>query len=197
MRAHATFLALGALLACSSSPHFTPPQPCAADTDCAAHERCLFALDAGCDAQSVCVATSATSSCAPAPFIACDGTETCVDCSTPIGFWIAPVADGPEFGPSCACEPDAGAKPPGTPCASAADCGLLQVCVYAVSEGCSATPTCQDEYCGDCPVFVDPYCNCQGTTIYESCGKIPDGFLDVPVASQGACDAGALDASTE
>ena len=181
------------LVACSPSTQFEGTKTCASIADCDPGQRCVFPVASGCDAKAVCVTPGDASCTSPIALAGCDDSLVCGACDTP-GYAPAPVVDT-WTGSKCACASDAGAKPPGTPCANDSDCGALQVCVYAVSAGCTATLGCQDQYCGDCPVFTEPFCGCDGKTIYASCGTVPDGFLRTPVASEGYCDAGVSDAA--
>ena len=121
-----------------------------------------------------------TTDCAPGE--ACDGfdidsgTSFCESCSA-----LTP--------PGC-CKADGGV-PAGSPCTSNADCSAAQMCVFAIGD-CAGAATCQDDYCGACPLFVQFACTCSGHTISIGCGTTANGFWSVPVASYGACtgDAG-------
>jgi hypothetical protein len=77
-----------------------------------------------------------------------------------------------------ACASDGGGV--GAACTVNADCASGNACVYRISDGCAATPSCQPKPTGPLCRSVSSYCACSGGTIGVSCGN-PDGYAPLPV----------------
>ena len=85
----------------------------------------------------------------------------------------------------------------GSPCASEAECGSGNVCVYKIEEGCAARATCQPLPTGSQCGGAILYCACSGVKIGVGCGG-PDGYAGLRVTGlkQGP-HGGATDAGTD
>ncbi len=94
-----------------------------------------------------------------------------------------------------ACEAGGG-EPPATPsCTTSADCTGGTVCLFAVSDGCSAQGQCG--YASGGPCTPSDVCTCSGTTT-STCAA--GGYVSgAPVEAAGACAGvdGGVDAGSE
>jgi len=98
-------------------------------------------------------------------------------------FWIAPhLAIGAFLGGCSHSE-----------CQTDGDCGSAQLCVYPITDGCSAKGICQDQPSGShCNVFVQ-YCGCDGRAVLVACG-FTGGSVPVEGPYTGSCGHGTKDA---
>ena len=159
-------------------------EACAKDNECRSGSACLYKIAERCEATATCQPLRTGPLCAHgSTYCDCEGNSVYVpECLLPQGYAAVRIG-GSALAGTC----PKGVVPVGTACTDGAQCGVSQVCAFAVADGCAAHGTCQREpepLMRGCSLALPLFCGCaanSGREVIAECAS-PAGTASEPVS---------------